>query len=94
MDKFYWEVTAMTPHCGEELVEYCITATEERPYRFGDALMEDCVAEWFDSDEYEMYGYESAEEYEESYYEGCYCEYRRITKEDYEKYTASYYRPM
>ena len=93
MSKFYWEVTAYTPYCGEELTEYCVTETAEKPLAFGDALIADCAAEWgpdFEN-EYENFGYDSAEDYEESYYADCYCEYRLISEEDYKFYTKNYY---
>ena len=92
----YWEVKAYTPYCGEELVDYCITLDGEKPTKFMDALIEDCAAEWgpdFEN-EYENFGYDSAEDYEESYYADCGASCREISKDDYEKYTAGYYRPM
>ena len=91
MNKFYyWEVTAQTGYCGEELSEYCITTTDEPPRAFGDDLMAEVAAQWapdFETD-YEDYGYESPEDYEESFYADCDVTYRSITKEEYESYTC------
>ena len=86
----YFEVTATTPYCGEELTGFYAAESEFALHESGklDRLIEDCVAEWFDADEYETYGFESPEDYEEYYYSDSGVEVREITKEEYDEAIA------
>lgn len=86
----YFEVTATTPYCGEELTGFYAAESEFALRESGklDRLIEDCVAEWFDADEYETYGFESPEDYEEYYYCDSGVEIREITKEEYDEAIA------
>ena len=82
----YFEVTATTPYCGEELTGYYKATSEGELYLSGqvDALIADCVSEFMDPEDYEDYGFESAEEWEEYYLEGAGVEIREISQEEYE----------
>ena len=86
----YFEVTATTPYCGEELTGFYAAESEFALRESGklDRLIEDCVAEWFDGDEYDTYGFESPEDYEEYYYADSGVEVREITKEEYDEAIA------
>lgn len=86
----YFEVTATTPYCGEELTGFYAAESEFALRESGklDRLIEDCVAEWFDADEYETYGFESPEDYEEYYYCDSGVEIREISKEEYDEAIA------
>lgn len=86
----YFEATATTPYCGEELTGFYAAESEFALRESGklDRLIEDCVAEWFDADEYETYGFESPEDYEEYYYCDSGVEIREITKEEYDEAIA------
>ena len=86
----YFEVTATTPYCGEELTGFYAAESEFALRESGklDSLIEDCVAEWFDANEYETYGFESPEDYEEYYYCDSGVEVREITKEEYDEAVA------
>ena len=86
----YFEATATTPYCGEELTGFYAAESEFALRESGklDRLIEDCVAEWFDSDEYDTYGFESPEDYEEYYYSDSGVEVREITKEEYDEAIA------
>lgn len=83
----YFRITAYTPYCGEELVAVAKAADEHelRSSGFPDEVVCDCAAEWFNGEDYETYGYESEEEYEEMFYQECGCEIEEITKEEYEE---------
>lgn len=83
----YFEATAVTPYCGEELTGFYMAESEEKLRESGelDRLIVDCVAEWFDGDEYDTYGFESPEDYEEYYYSDSGVEVREITKEEYDE---------
>lgn len=86
----YFEATAVTPYCGEELTGFYIAESEEKLRKSGelDRLIEDCVAEWFDGDEYDTYGFACPEDYEEYYYADSGVEVREITKEEYDEAIA------
>ncbi len=86
----YFEVTATTPYCGEELTGFYAAESEFALRESGklDRLIEDCVAEWFDADEYDTYGFDSPEDYEEYYYSDSGVEIREITKEEYDEAIA------
>lgn len=86
----YFEVTASTPYCGEELTGFYMAESKTALYESGkiDDLIADCVAEWFDSDDYETYGFDCAEDYEEYYYSDSTVEIREITKEEYDEAVA------
>ena len=86
----YFEVTATTPYCGEELTGFYAAESEFALRESGklDRLIEDCIAKWFDGDEYDTYGFESPEEYEEYYYSDSGVEVREITKEEYDEAVA------
>lgn len=86
----YFEVTATTPYCGEELTGFYAAESEFALRESGelDRLIEDCVAEWFDADEYDTYGFESPEDYEEYYYADSGVEIREISKEEYDEAIA------
>ena len=86
----YFEATAVTPYCGEELTGFYAAESEDALRESGelDRLIEDCIAEWFDGDEYETYGFESPEDYEEYYYSDSGVELREISKEEYDEAIA------
>lgn len=86
-DMKYFRLTAYTPYCGEELTAVTMAPSEEDVRLEGlcDRLMEDCAAEWFDPEDYETYGYEDEQEYEEAFYQECGCNIEEITKEEYEE---------
>ena len=79
----YFEATASTPYCGEELTGFYMAESEDALRESGklDELIDDCVAEWFDSDEYDTYGFDCPEDYEEYYYADSSVVIREITKE-------------
>lgn len=82
----YFEVTATTPYCGEELTGYYQAASEAELYTSGriDDLIADCIGEFMDPSDYEDYGFESAEDWEEYYMEGSGADIREISQEEYE----------
>lgn len=86
----YFEATARTPYCGEELTGFYVAESVEQLFESAelDYLIEDCVAEWFDGDEYETYGFESPADYEECYLSDSGVEVREITKEEYDEAIA------
>lgn len=86
----YFEATAVTPYCGEELTGFYMAESEEKLRESGelDRLIEDCVAEWFDGDEYDTYGFASPADYEEYYYSDSSVEVREITKAEYDEAIA------
>lgn len=86
----YFEATATTPYCGEELTGFYKAESEFALRESGklDRLIEDCVAEWFDADEYDTYGFDSPEDYEEYYYSDSGVEVREISKEEYDEAIA------
>lgn len=81
----YFEVTATTPYCGEELTGYYMAESEEELVASGkvDDLIADCVSEFMDRSDYEEYGFDSEEEWEEYYFEGAGYEAREISFEEY-----------
>ena len=83
----YFEVTAVTPYCGEELTGFYMAESEEKLRESGklDRLIEECVAEWFDGNEYDTYSFESPEDYEEYYYSNSNIKICEITKEKYDE---------
>ena len=86
----YFEATACTPYCGEELTGFYMAESEDSLRESGklDELIEDCVAEWFDSDEYDTYGFDSPEDYEEYYFADSGVTVREISKEEYDEAIA------
>lgn len=86
----YFEATATTPYCGEELTGFYMAESEFALRESGklDELIEDCVAEWFDADEYDTYGFESPEDYEEYYFADSGVSIREISKEEYDEAIA------
>lgn len=86
----YFEATASTPYCGEELTGFYMAESEDALRESGklDELIDDCVAEWFDSDEYDTYGFDCPEDYEEYYYADSSVVIREITKEEYDEAVA------
>lgn len=86
-DMKYFRLTAYTPYCGEELTAVTMATSEEEVRLSGlcDRLIEDCAAAWFCGDDYEEYGYESEEEYQEDYFGECGCHVEEITKEEYKE---------
>ena len=87
----YFQMTAYTPYCGEELTSYEMAENEEELYTSGkaDALIDDCINSYMDSSDYEDYGFESEEEWDEYYREGSSVEIIEITKQSYEDYKDS-----
>ena len=83
----YFELTAYTPYCGEELTEYKIAESEEQMAKDGilDDLISDCVSSYMDPSDYEEYGFETEEEWTEYYYEGSGVDVREITEEEYKE---------
>lgn len=86
----YFKATARTPHCGEELTDFFVAESEEQLFESSELnyLIEDCVAKWFDGDEYDTYGFESPADYEEYYFSGSSVEVREITKEEFNEVVA------
>lgn len=82
----YFEVTAYTPYCGEELTGYYKAESEAELVSTGkvDDLIADCVSSYMDPSDYEDYGFESEEEWSEYYYEGAGADIREISVEEYE----------
>ena len=89
----YFQMTAYTPYYGEELTSYEIAESEEELYTSGkaDTLIDDCINSYMDSSDYEDYGFESEEEWDEYYREGSGVEIIEITKQSYEDYRGSGY---
>ena len=83
----YFELTAYTPYCGEELTEYKMAESEDQMTKDGilDDLISDCVSSYMDPSDYEEYGFESEEEWTEYYYEGSGVDVREITEEEYKE---------
>ena len=86
----YFEATVVAPYCGEELTGFYMAESEEKLRESGklDELISNCIAEWFDADEYDTYGFDSPEDYEEYYYSDSSVEVREITKEEYDEAIA------
>ena len=89
----YFQMTAYTPFCGEELTSYEMAENEEELYTSGkaDALIDDCISSYMEPSDYEDYGFESEEEWDEYYREGSGVEIIEITKQSYEDYKESGY---
>ena len=83
----YFELTAYTPYCGEELTEYVEAQSEEELYTSGeiDDLIADCVSSYMDSSDWEVYGFESEEEFSDYYYSDSGVDIREITEEEYKE---------
>ena len=83
----YFELTAYTPYCGEELTEYHMAESEDKLVTDGivDDLIADCVSSYMDSSEYEDYGFDSEEEFSDYYYEDSGVNIREITEEEYKE---------
>ena len=83
----YFELTAYTPYCGEELTEYRMAESENQLVADGivDDLIADCVSSYMDSSDYEGYGFDSEEEFSDYYYEGSGVDVREITEEEYKE---------
>ena len=83
----YFELTAYTPYCGEELTEYRMAESEDQLVADGivDDLIADCVSSYMDSSDYEDYGFDSEEEFSDYYYEGSGVDVREITEEEYKE---------
>ena len=81
----YFRLRAYTPYCGEELTAVAKGESEHEVIASGlpDDLMADCASEWFDPADYETFGYEDEEEYEEMYYQECGCEITEISEAEY-----------
>lgn len=81
----YFELTAYTPYCGEELTEYHMAESEDQLVTnlIVDDLIADCVSSYMDSSDWEEYGFESEEEFVEYYYEGSGVDIREISEEEY-----------
>ena len=80
----YFKATARTPYCGEELTIFYVAESEEQLFESNELyyLVEDCVAKWFNTDKYNIYGFESPADYEEYYFSGSSVEVCEITKEE------------
>lgn len=83
----YFELTAYTHYCGEELTEYHMAESEDKLVADGivDDLIADCVSSYMDSSDYEDYGFDSEEEFSDYYYEGSGVDIREITEEEYKE---------
>lgn len=81
----YFELTAHTGYCGEELTECFMVQSEEELPALRDELMYDCAAEWAPdfTTEYEDYGYDCAEDFEEDWYAQMWCGVKEISREEY-----------
>lgn len=81
----YFHLRAYTPYCGEELIAVAKGESEHEVIASGlpDDLVADCASEWFDPADYETFGYEDEEEYEEMYYQECGCEITEISEAEY-----------
>ncbi len=84
----HFHLCSYTPYCGESLDAYVASESEEKLYKDGivDDLIADTVADFFDGDDYEVYGFDCPEDFEEYYYSDSGCEIREITKEEYDEY--------
>lgn len=85
----YFEVTVCTPYCGEELTEYYMAESEEALRESGEieALFEDCITDFFEPDNYDIYGFDSVEDYKEYYYSETGIFINEISKEVYDEFT-------
>ena len=83
----YFELTAYTPYCGEELTEYHMAESEDKLVADGivDDLIAGCVSSYMDSSDYEDYGFDSEEEFSDYYYEGSGVDIREISEEEYKE---------
>ncbi len=89
----YFQLTAYTPYCGEELTEYLSAESEDELVTSGkvDDLIADCVSSFMDPSDYEDYGFESAEEWSEYYYEGSGVDIVEVSKKEFDKYASAHY---
>ena len=85
----YYRVTAHTMYCGEHLVDYIATESEEELLTFKQSLIEECAAEWEPASwaDYEEEGYESEEDWQEAYYGDCGAIVEEITEAEYKEET-------
>ena len=83
----YFYVKIESPYVGEELDEYCTAETQDELYESGkiDELIRDNTMLWCDGGEYEMYGFDSYEDFEEYYISDSMVTIKEITKEEYEE---------
>ena len=81
----YFELTAYTPYCGEELTEYAKAVSEEELYTSGkiDNLIDDCVSSYMDSSDWESYNFDSEEDFVDYYYEDSGVNIREISEDEY-----------
>lgn len=80
-DMKYYRLTATTGYCGEEMVDYIMTADEKELRMAADELTADCAAEFIEQHDYDI----ECEEDCEAFYEDCHCFIEEITREEYEK---------
>ena len=84
----YYRVTAHTMYCGEYLVDYIATESEEELLQFKQDLIEECAAEWEPCwVDYAEEGYESEEDWQDTYYSECGAIAEEITEAEYEEET-------
>ncbi len=83
----YFELTAYTPYCGEELTEYVKAVSKEELYTSGkvDNLIDDCVSSYMDSSDWESHNFESEEDFIDYYYEDSGVNIREISEDEYVK---------
>ena len=86
----YFHLSSYTPYCGESSDAYVIAKDETELYEKGivDALIDDTIADFFDGDEYETYGFDCPEDFEEYYRSDSGCYIREITEEEYHNYKS------
>lgn len=83
----YFYVKIESPYVGEELEEYCAAESQDALYDSCkiDELICDNTMIWCDADDYEMYGFDSYEDFVEYYISESTVTIREITKEEYEE---------
>lgn len=88
----YYRVTAHTMYCGEELIDYIATESEEELQQFKQALTEECAAEWEPCwVDYAEEGYDSEEDWQDAYYSDCGTTTEEISEEEFKQETKAHW---
>ena len=82
----YFYVKVESPYVGEEMDEYYTAETQDELYKSGkiDELVNDNALTWCEDSDYEMYGFDSYEDFVEYYISDSTVTIKEITKEEYE----------
>jgi hypothetical protein len=84
----YYRVTAYTPYCGEEMIDYIATDNEKKLMDFADELTYENAIQWEPCwDRYDEEGYNSEGEFQEAYYDHCGARIEEITEAEYKEET-------